>query len=81
MKPRQYTATEVETMLSKKFKGKNCSLEIPGYKTVYGMVDRLAFETVRKQHTIVIIINETRYTVSLEALHDCLKILGNGNTH
>lgn len=72
---KQITRVEAENILEKKFKGKNCSFTYPGYKTIYGMVDSIAIEIERKVSTVIIVINDKKYTVSIECLHDCLKLL------
>lgn len=65
---------EAEERLAGKYKGKYCSLSLPGYNIVYGKVDEISIEMV-KEPIVVIQMNHTRYTVSIESLKDCLKTL------
>lgn len=75
----ELTATEFETALQRRYKGKNCSLSIPRYDTVHGLVDEITLD-VKNPPEVIIQMNERRYTVSPECITECLKKLKNGNT-
>jgi hypothetical protein len=66
---------EAEKLLEDKFKGNNCSFTYPGYPTVYGMVDSIGIETEKGEKNVIIVMNNKRYSVSIECLHECLKLL------
>jgi len=72
---KRYNRKEAESILEDKYKGNNCSLDIPGYPTVYGMVDGISIETERGAEIVIIYIHDKRYTVSIECLSECLNLL------
>ena len=75
----KYSINEVENILTKMFKGKRCSFTRPGKETIYGIVSAMAIDTkVLPQKEVLIFIDHRRYSVSIECLHECLKII-NGN--
>lgn len=78
---KQVILQEMEQALEQKFKGKNCSFEYPGYKTVYGMVDSICINVLDNKEC-VIIMNDKRYTCELLSLKEHLKLLKkfDGNT-
>jgi hypothetical protein len=74
---------EAEAILEQQFKGKFCSLELPGKETVYGIVSEISFDTlalVKKRKELVIMIKNKKYVISLECLHESLKRISGGNT-
>jgi hypothetical protein len=71
---KQITLQEAEDLLEKRFTGRYCSFEYPGYDTVYGMVDRISIQNI-DEPLVVILMNDKRYTVSPESLNDCLTLL------
>jgi hypothetical protein len=80
---KQLNLDEAEAVLRLRFKGKLCSFTYPGYSTVYGMVDEISFDTLKlaeKLKEVVIIMGTKRYSVSLECLHECLKLTKRGIT-
>lgn len=66
----------MENKLQQKYKGRMCSYTYPGYKAIYGKVDEISLQYLREP-TVVIQINDKRYTCSLESVPDCLKLLTN----
>lgn len=67
---------QAEAYLETKYSGKNCCLTVPGYKPVYGMVDRISIDTLKlPEQEVIIQINYKRYTVSFDSLTECLQLL------
>lgn len=78
-KEERLTPIQFQQRMEAKYKGKNCSLQIPGYKQVQGLVDEIIFFGTKWE--IVIQMNDRRYTVSPESIKECLKLLKNGDTY
>lgn len=73
---------EAERLLEKRFLGKQCSLMLPGLRTVYGMVERISINT-RTMADIIVFIGKRQYSFEISALNDCLQLLSkkpDGNT-
>lgn len=76
-----YSLAQVEALLEKRYKGKNCRLQLPGIKDVYGMVEQISIDT-RTNQDIIVIIGRRRYSFEIPVLNDVLTTLTktDGNT-
>lgn len=73
------TMKELETVLEKKYKGKYCTFQYPGYNLVHGIVDSIVVDTLKLPlQEILIRINDTLYSVSFDCLKECLQIVKHG---
>ncbi len=75
------TLQESEALLEQQFKGKFCSLQIPGKEVVYGIISEISFDMLalaQKRNELIIVIKDKKYTISLESLHECLKRISGG---
>lgn len=75
MVPKQITVQEFQQKISQAYKGKTCSLSIPGYETVNGLVDEITLNVSSREPEVIIQMNDRRYTVSPESISECLKQL------
>jgi len=78
------TKTQAEQILSNRFWSKYVKFEYPGYKAVYGRVDKICIGTgVRDKDLVLITIKDTLYKCSVEQLNSCLTTLPDqdGDTH
>jgi hypothetical protein len=77
------TRQEAEDLFTKMFKGNILSFSYPGYDTIFGMCDQVAFSTEEgdPNGTLILSINDTRYTCSFDSIKDCVKVIRkNGDT-
>lgn len=68
------TRQEAEDFFTKQYKGHIVSFSYPGYDTIHGMCDNIAFDE-RNGGELILSINEKRYTCSFESIKDCVKII------
>lgn len=83
MDRKQVGLFEAEALLEQQFKGKFCTLTLPGKEMVYGIISEISFDLLalsQKRKELIIMIKNKKYTVSLESLHECLKRISGGNT-
>jgi hypothetical protein len=75
---------EFDALLEKRYKGKYVKFSYPGYKDVYARCERIVTGEpgTRDDGTILIFLNDKRYSISPEMLIECLTLLkpDNGNT-
>lgn len=71
---KQYTRQEVEDFFTRQFKGHIISFSYPRYDTIYGMCHEVAFDE-RNGGELILHINDTRYTCSLESVNECVKLI------
>ncbi len=67
----EYTRQELEVIFERWYKGSIIQFNYPGYDSIHGMCDEVAFDGV----DVILHINGTRYTCSLESVKDCVKVI------
>ena len=72
---KRYTRVELEALLEQHYIKKLCHFKYPGQETVTGIVSKLA---VDRDGTVIVGINNIRYTVSLESVKECLQVINHG---
>ena len=70
------TLKQAEKKLEDKFLNKHVRFTYPSYLSVTGKIDAICIDTAKLPAKEVIFqMNDKRYSVSLESLFDCLKLL------
>jgi hypothetical protein len=65
---------EANQVLKRRFRAKRITISLPGYPPVSGIVSRVMVDDLTDRD-VIIMMNDRRYSVSLECLNECVKIL------
>lgn len=71
MAEKQYTRQELEDIFTKWYKGSIVQFSYPGYDSIHGMCDEVSFDGT----DVILIVNNIRYSCSLESVKDCVKVI------
>lgn len=78
MSGKKINRLQAEKILEEKYLMKYVEFTAVGYKPIVGRVDRVFIDIIKGEPLISMMINDKKYSCSIESRRDCIKLLKKG---